>query len=823
MTIGRVLDDTSRDVRDGVRSLLRRPGFTAVAILSLALGIGANTAIFTLVNAIILRPTPIDRPDQIVNIYLNQPSASYSTLSYPEFRDIRDATAGVFSGLGATQLVPAQVDGADGIGIEFAEAVTGTYFPMLGIHAVIGRTLLPDDDVGRGGHAVVMLDYGYWQAAFGADPAVVGRELRISGRAYTVIGVGPPDFLGSITGLRPAFYAPYAMVEELVGDTMFDNRGNHSLFVKARRRDGVTLPQVQAAVTSVATRLTESRIQGWDPASAFLTVPTTDVLLYPPLDQYIRGSAWLLMVVVALVLLLACTNLASFLLARAVDRRKDIAVRLALGASRWSLVRRLLTESTLLSLLAGGVGVGLAVALLHLLVRVDLPVPLPINLDLGLDWTVLLFTLGVSVVAGALLGLVPALQSTRPDLVAVIKTESAGGGQPTHRRWRNALVVTQLTISLVLLVGAGLFLRSFQKVLAVDPGFGRDPAAILTFMTPATRFTDDEGRVYAKRLLERFRAVPGVTALGVISNLPLNPLSTSSMPFNVDGHEPPVDQRAFIADRAEVDAGFFDAVGIRILRGRNFTDADRHGSQAVAIVSEAMAQRFWPGGDAIGRLIRTVDDDDQDLVVVGVASDAKVRTLSEAPRNMIYRSYEQFFPRSLTVVARTSADPDRTALALLAAGREVDPNLWVWEMKTMERHLATMRLPAQLSAFVLAVFAVLSLALAAIGLYGVVSYAVSERTREVGIRMALGADPGSVVRLLALSGLRLVLIGTGIGLAGALVVTRLLSSLLFGVETFDPVTFAVVPLVLGATAGLAAYLPARRASRIDPVTALRAD
>ena len=562
-------------------------------------------------------------------------------------------------------------------------------------------------------------------------------------------------------------------------------------------------------------------MENWDPAGQFVLLPLTDVLIFPPLDVFIRAAAWLLMVVVGLVLLLACTNLASFLLARALDRRKEIALRLALGASRGSLVRRLLTETTLLSLLASGAGVGLAVWLLDLLATADLPLPAPVTLDLRLDGNVLGFTFGVSVVAGFLLGLVPALQSTRPDVAGALRSESAGGGQPGKLRSRNALVVTQLTISLVLLVGAGLFLRSFQRVQSVDPGFGREPSALMTFLAPATRFTPDEARVYTRRLLDRFRALPGVEAVGAISNLHLNPLSQRSSDFNVDGFEPPTDHGAFMADRAEVEPGFFEAAGIEIVRGRNFDDADRPDTQSVVIVSEAMARRFWTDGDAVGRLVRRRDD--PSWLVVGVASDAKVRTLGESPRNMIYLPYSQRFTPSLTVVARTSIDPERTALALLTASRELDPDLWVLETKTMDRHLALMRLPQQLSAFVLSAFGVLALALAAVGLYGVVSYGVARRTREIGIRKALGADGPRVVRLLVAGGLKLVVIGGALGLALAVVATRLLGGLLFEIDALDPLTFVGVPLVLGVAALVAAYLPARRASRVSPVVALRTD
>ena len=419
-----------------------------------------------------------------------------------------------------------------------------------------------------------MLSHGYWLSAFAGDPDAIGQTVRVGGRGFEIIGVAPADYPGSMRGVTPSFFASIMMVEELLGAQVLDKRGNHSLFVKARLKPGVTLPQAETALAAVAADLTAAAPSNWNRTGEFEILRLGDVLLFPPMDGFVRAAAWLLMAVVGLVLLLACTNLASFLLARALDRRRDVAVRLALGASRASLVRRLLTETTLLALLSGAVGIALAVGLLGLLQNADLALPVPIDLDLSLDWNVLLFTLGISMVAGALLGLVPALQSTRPDVASTLKSDTAGGGQPGQLRWRNTLVVTQLTVSLILLVGAGLFLRSFQKVQAVDPGFGGKPTAIMTIMAPTTRYTHDEGRLYLRRLLDRFRQLPGVTSVGVIDNLHLTLTSTQSIGFNVDGVEPPSSLDYHSADRAEVDPGFFGAAGIEILRGRNFTDTD---------------------------------------------------------------------------------------------------------------------------------------------------------------------------------------------------------------------------------------------------------
>jgi predicted permease len=669
-----------------------------------------------------------------------------------------------------------------------------------------------------------MLGYGYWQRAFGGDPDIVGRELRLGGRAYTVVGIAPEAYRGALRGIQAELFVPISMYDELMGVPMLDERDNHNLIGVARLAPGATLVQAETAVAAVTASLDSARLDGWRVGDSFSLVPTTDVLVFPSMDPYIRAVAWLLMVVVGLVLLLACTNLASFLLARARDRRREIAVRLALGASRGALVRQLLTETMLLSLLGGLAGFGLAVWLLGALEAADFPLPfsLELTLDLSPDRRVLAFTLGISAVAGLLLGLVPALQSARSDVVSTLKQDTVGGGQPGRLRWRNALVLTQLTVSLVLLVGAGLFLRSFQQLNAIDPGFGREPTGLLSVMVPNTRYTPDEGHRYARRLLDRFQVLPGMLTVGLITNMPLDIMS-NGLDFTVDGHIPPRDQDTYRAERASVDPAFFEAASIPIVRGRAFRDTDGPDAVAVAIVSEAMAQRFWPDGDAVGRVIRRSDPEAADLRVVGVAANIKIDSLGESPAWHVYLPYTQTENFLVHFVARTSGDADEAALALATAGRALDPEMLVWGTSTMARHLTVPRLPAQLGAFVLSVFAVLALVLAIIGLYGVVSYAVASRTREVGIRMALGASAPAITRLLAADGIRLVLVGSVIGLSLSFLVSRLLTDLLVGTPATDLAAFLGAPLVLGATAVLASYLPARRASRVSPVTALRAD
>ncbi len=823
--------DWRSNLRFAARRLRKRPFFTLIAIFSLALGIGANTAMFSLVNAVMLRELPVRDPERLVNVYLSTPDFEHGVFSYPDYRDLRDGTAEVFSDLGATRLSPAQVERDGQIESLIGETVTGNFFPMLGVQAAVGRTLMPEDDVSPGAHPVVMLGYDYWQRAFGGDPAVVGSEIRLGDRRYTIVGVAPKAYSGSMRALAPAIYAPMMMANVLQpgSSDLLESRSNHSLFVQGRLRPGVSQPQLETVAQGIAADLNGRNLESWDPDSAFLFIPKSEVILFPGVDRFIRAGAWLLMVVVALVLLMACTNLASFLLAQSLDRRKEVAIRMAMGARRLGLAGQMLTETTLLGLMGGVAGVVLAVALLRMLLTADLPLPIPMDLDLSLDGTVLFFSLALSLVAGLLLGLAPAFQNRLGDLATTLRSETAGAGQGGKLRLRNSLVVFQVAVSLVLLLAAGLFLRSMDSIQSVDPGFGQKPTAMIGFTVPSTRFSEAEGRAVAQKVLDEMSRLPGVTSVGLTGNLHLNPLNTQTMSFNVEGVEPPKGRDAQVADRAVVDPGFFETAGIAIVEGRPFHAGDREDSLPVAIVSEAMARKLWPGPNgaagpskALGRQVLRTGDDPA-LTVVGVASDAKVRSLGEDPRFFIYQPYSQAYTSYLTALARTDLDAEQTAAQLLAVTRAVDADLFVWEAKTMERHLGTVLLPARLSALLLSAFAVLALLLAVVGLYGIVSYAVSQRRREVGIRVSLGADTSSVVRLLMASGLRLVLIGSAVGLLVGLGLSRLLQGLLFGVDALDPVTFLLFPAILLAVSAVAALIPALAAGRVDPASVLRSE
>jgi predicted permease len=825
------LEHLARDLRDGLRSLRRHPAFTLMAVLSLAIGIGANAVILGVVRAVLFREAPLAQPETLVNIYETQRGGGFNPLSHPNIEDLRDGTTQVFTGVAASTFAFAPIEREGTAGMVMGEAVTGGAFALLGIEPQLGRAILPGDDVARGAHPVVLLSHGYWQRAFGGDPQVVGRSLRMGGRGYTIIGVAPANYHGGLPAMVPAFYVPMAMVEELMGVDMLDQRDWHSFVVRARLAPGVTRAQAGQAASLVAARLNGARPEGWVPGQGFSLVPTADVQVLPGVDPLLRAAAWLLMTVVGLVLLLACTNLASFLLARALDRQQEVAVRRALGATRGALVRQWLVENTLLGLAGAAVGLVLALGLLRVLVAIDLPLPFGMRLDrhFGVDsdalfdWRVLALTAGAGLAAGGLLGLLPALQGTRLDLGSALKAGSRGTDAPGPLRWRNALVVAQIAMSLMLLAGAALFLRSWQQMLAVDPGFGRAPTAVVTVMMPVARWTPDEALRRTGVLLERVRELPGVDAAGIVWPLPLD-FNSSSTEFTVDGHVPPQGRDTFRAENANVDGGFFEAAGMAIVAGRTFTDGDRRDSQPVAIISQAMARRYWPEGDALGRMLRRPDPAEADLMVVGVASDINMRSLGEAPRDVVYEAYTQGERNAgFAFVVRAGADADRLSPALAAAAREIDAEAQVIQATTMAQHLAMSRLPAQMGAFMLSAFAAMAMALATIGMYGLVRYTVAMRTREVGIRMALGADSAGVARLLAAHGVRLVLLGSAIGVAASLLAARFLATLLFGVGSFDPVALAGPPLVLGVAGWLAAYLPARRASRRNPLAALRTD
>jgi len=819
------MHSTLHDIRFALRMLCKKPVFTAVALVSLAVGIGANTAIFSVVNAILFRDRPFQAPETLVNIYRDQGEGWLYWLNYPDYLELKEQTSGLLSELEGHQIVITQRDVGDGVDVLMGELVTGGYFNMLGVGTHLGRPLLPEDHVAPGAHPVIVLGFDYWQRAFASDPRVVGESLRLAGRDYTVVGVAPPDFAGSVRGFRPDFFAPIMMLGELMPleENPLASRGWNSFSPVGRLAPGATLPELRGSLARVSEYFQESFPGVWQVEDSLVALPAQDVVVNPGVDRMLRAVNFLALGAVALVLLIACANVASLLLARAVDRRQEVALRQAMGAARGRLVRQLLTESALLGLLGGAGGLLLAPWALYLTESLTQSFLIPVGLDLSIDWTVLGFTGLVSLATGAAVGLVPALQATRPDVAPILKGDSAQAGRPKTVALSRILVAGQMAVSAMMLVFAGLFIRSFGATRLVDPGFGYEPTAFLSFMVPSPRYSDEDGLRLITSFLEDVRRVPGVTRAGAISNPHLNTLNRMIIDVRVEGVPPPPGRSAHSVDFTSVEPGFFAAAGIPLLEGRNFSEQDRADGTPVAIINEAMARRFWPGESPLGRTIHLEAPGFADPMVIGVARTAKIRSLEEDPRPFIYLPFAQEFNSWVTVLATTRGDPAATARALHRLLRTIHPDVIVTNSTTLAEHIGIMHIARRLSAWLSSVCAGLALFLAAVGLWGVVSFAVALRTREMGIRLALGSEPRGVVALMVRGGMRLVLIGGGVGLAGALLVSRGLSRFLFGVSALDPLTFCGGTLVLLVTGALAAYVPARRASRADPVTALRAE
>ena len=825
LAIGLWLSSMARDGRIAVRRFRNSPGFVVTAVLSLAIGIGANTAIFTLVNALLMRSQPYAAPERLYNAFLSESGQDYGSFSYPDMVDLKEGLGDLVTHVPASQftIVQRELESGGDVEVVTVEAVNGDYFPGLGLRAAAGRVLGRDDDVAPGAHPVVMLGWSYWQRAYGGDIGAVGRDVVLGGQPYTIVGIAPREFQGALRGLVPDVFTPILMLNTLSpgGDDPYTERGNHSMFVKVRLADGV---EESALESRLATIVRDQSSRGvWEEGTVVRLLPTREVMVHPPVDRFIRMAAWLLSAVVALVLVIACANLASFLLAKAVDRRREMAVQLSLGATRGMLVRQLMIETLMLGLVAGAVGLGASVLVLRWLMQADLPLPVPLSLDLSPDATVLGYSLLVSALAGLAFGLAPALLATRTRIATVLREETPGSGRHGRVSARGVLVAGQVAVTLVLLATAGLLLRSFRATQTVDPGFGYEPTAMVTLSLRADKWSDEEGLAFVHRLYERFREVPGVRNVGLTGRMHLDPLNNWSANIVVDGIEAPPGRAAHEIEWTPVDAPFFDVMGIRIREGRNFMESDVRGVQRVAIVNEAMATRFWPDGDVVGSTFRYASSALEVVTVVGVASDAKVGQIGEPPRPQFYRPFTQTYSSGFTVIANVAGDAERTAVEIARAARELDRDVLTWEPKSMERHLATQLLARRLAAWIVSAFAVLGLLLASVGLYGLVSYSVAQRRREVGIRMSLGADRERIMRLLVGSGLRPVLAGTAAGLVAAVMVARLLQGLLYGVDALDPATFAIVVVGLLAVAVAAASVPAIRATRVDPSVALRSE
>jgi predicted permease len=751
----------------------------------------------------------------------DQRNAGNLQVSHLNFKDLRaqnaafaDMAAFSFNGLNFS-------NGKESQPIN-AQIVTANYFSVLGVHLPLGRGFLQaEEDTSV---PVVVLSDGFWTRTLGADPGVIGRTISLNQTPYTVVGVAPKRFDGTLLGGGPDVWVPVTKALAPV-TAWFETRRGLWLFVIGRLKPGVTPEQARSNLTSVFATL-ESTFPGDNKGRSVAVVPLLEARLNPTGQgpNLILQISSLLMVIVGIVLLIACANIANLLLARASKRRREVAIRLALGASRGRLVRQLLTESVLLSLLGGAAGLLLAYWTLDALVGAPLPLPIPVDSGIAADGRVLLFTLGLAVMTGVIFGLVPALQSSRADVVPVLKNELVPSSGARRGLWslfslRHGLVVAQVALSLISLIAAGLFLRSLRHQQQIDPGFQTAGVLIVNFNLARSGYTPERGQVFFDALVDRAAALPGVQHATIASGPPLaGGLARSVFP---EGMDTTTRDRVLVQVNA-VGVDYFDTLGVPLLRGRAFTPGDRPQSPRVVVVNETMAQKFWPGQDAIGKRFKFFGDADYSTIV-GVAKDSKYNAIAEAPIPFIYEAFRQRYSGGATLHVRTAGDAASLAAAVRHEVQQIDPTVPVFNARTLEVQIANSLQPLRMNVVLLGVFGALALVLASIGLYGVTNYSVTQRTREIGVRMALGADPRSVLALVLGHGMLLVGLGLALGLAVALAGAGSLSALVVGVNPRDPVTLCATAGGLGLVALVANYVPARRATRIDPLVALRTD
>jgi len=810
------LEMLMQDLRYGLRLLWRRPAFTAVAVLTLGLGIGANATIFSWIETMVLRPLPgVPDTDRLVVLNGSSRTRSNLSISYPDFADLRSQLPAGVSGLLAHRLQPMTLrSGAEPERV-WGSLVSGNYFDVLGVRAALGRTFQAEEDRTPDTHPVVVLSYRCWQRRFQAAPDIVGRTVLLDEHPFTVVGVAAERFAGTDTAMAADLWVPMMMQHAVRPGDQLNARGDSWLKVMARLAPGASITQAQPGFRLAAARL----------AAAY---PAYDagrgIVVYPLWRAPQEASGMMapvlivLMAVVAVVLLIACANVASLLLVRAAGRRREVAMRLALGASRGRLIRQLLTESVLLALLGGALGVVLANWTARLLTAFVPPTRLPLSIDAGVSPRVFLFALGLTLVTGLVFGLAPAWQSSRPDLVPALKDGGEGTGRTRRALLRRTLVAGQVALALLLLVTAALFLRTLDRARAIDPGFSLRSGVLASIDLQPVGYDAARGEQFYRTLLRRLREVPGVRAATLAQNVPLS-FGGNDTSLEIEGYVPARDEEITIY-YTRVGPDYFETMGIPILRGRAIDETDGRDSARAIVINETMARRYWKGRDAVGRRVRWNGDW---LTVAGIAADGKYGQVNEAPRSFMYVALLQDYRPSAILHVATAGDPLAVVPAITRQVHDIDPRLPLFDVLTVAEQLQLSVFLPRLGGILLGVFGLLALVLATTGLYGVLAHLAAQRTREIGIRMTLGAARGDVVRMVLRQGLALTLIGLVVGLVAAAAAARLLASQLIGVGPLDPVSFAGTSLLLLAAATLACYLPARRAAGGDPLRALRCE
>jgi putative ABC transport system permease protein len=826
-----LLESLLADIRFALRWLRKSPGFTLVAVASLAIGIGFNTALFTIVDALLFKPLPVSHPEQLVDVFTSSPSFSYGTSSYPDYVDLR-AQNGVFDDLfGYTPMFGA-LNADVGARLVMGEAVTGNYFAVLGVPPLRGRALQPGDDV-PGAPRVAMVSYRYWVRELSSAPGVVGRTIQIRGAPFTIVGVTPASFTGMVPILAPELWIPVASsldvepvgmhetVPSPTGTNRVERRGDRWLFLRGRLKSGGSAEQARANLSLVMSRLVAA-YPATNKARGITVRATSDVHFHPAFDSQIMPIAQGLMVVVALVLVVACLNVASMLLARASSRHREIGVRLAIGASRARLVRQLVTESLVLSIVGAGVGVLLAWWITGLVASLNLPIALPLAFNLRIDARVLAFTLVATIASGLLAGVAPGLQASKLNINADLRSEPAPAGG-SRRRWtlRDALVVGQMAVTVILLVGAALLTRSLVAARRTALGFPAARLAIVSVDASQLRYNREQTAQFFEAVLARVRAIPGVES-AALTTRPVFSLNYNRWDIWVPGRHQP-GERGETVEVTTVSDDYFKTMDVPIVAGRAFGSNDGPDAPRVAIVNETMARKLWPGQTAVGRTFRSRAGDGPLFEVVGVAADHKVTTVGEPPTPFLHLARRQQPNPYSAIIARTGGDANALLRDMRREIHALAPALAFVENQTMDAEVGATLFPVRASAWLVSGVGAIAMLLAAVGLYGVIAYSVARRTREIGIRIALGARPSTVVSLVMRHGLVLAIAGLAGGSILAAIAARQIAAALYGVGPADPTAWLGAALTILVVSALANLVPAWRAARVHPSEALRTE
>ncbi len=820
------------DIRYAFRWLRKSPAFTLLAVASFAIGIGFNTALFTLVDALLFRPLPVDRPDRLVDIYTSSGDGdTYATSAYPDFVDWK-AQNTVFSDMMAYSPTLAAMSLSDRSRLVMGEIVTGNYFQILGVPPALGRTLLPEDDV-KGAPRVVVLSHRAWTRDFGASPSVIEKTLRIHGQSYSIVGVARQGFTGMLPMLSPELWTAMAQIDDVepmgiqdnvpspTGNSRIDRRGQRWLFAKGRLKPGATVEQAAANFRLLGDQLMTSYPQTNKNRRVSL-MRTSDVHIHPDADKTLLPIASGLMLVVGMVLLIACANVASMLLARASGRQKEIGIRLAIGANRSRIIRQLVTESLVMAALGSAAGLGLAWLLLRGAMALTLPIPIPLTFGLHMDVRVLAFSTFVTMIAGLVAGLAPALKATKLDLVGELKGDAAV--VPASRRrftLRDSLVAAQMAVTTVLLVVAGLLSRSLLSAQKTNIGFRSEGVAVLSAELDMIGYSAERGKAFWDQAAPRVRAIPGVEAVALTERSPFSINYNRNSIYFPERALP--DDRGTPIDVTRVTPEYFETLRIPILRGRGFNSADTPESPGVVVVNEAFARKFWPDQDPIGKRFRTRGVDGPEFEVVGLSANYRVNTMGEQTTPYIHFAATQRPSNGYEVLARTSGDAGLLLAAIRKELLAMEPNLVFLQNQTLQKQVGATLFPAKAGAWAVSAVGLVAMLLAAIGLYGVIGYSVSRRTKEIGVRMALGARPGDVSGLVMRQGLRVAGGGMIVGAIFAAMAGFAISGALYGISPVDPIAWLGATALLLSVAALANLVPAQRAARVKPWLALRTE